>query len=230
MTMTAKGRRLQARSFLFPAWISSPALSRARTGVGRVAAAGVPVALAVGLLPALFSHTYRLAIRPRMEAETNPYLRIAATLQRTTRPDDLILATGAGWLAQGEVYIPYFSGRPLLALQQVLKQRHGDRAASFDYIRQYMERCWGRGGQVYLLQEVLSSGPAYAVLGERYGLSQAEARRFFQPYLPRRAVQAGPHSIWVLSNPAAQPPQTADARRRPAPVRTTEARQRLSRA
>jgi hypothetical protein len=179
-----------------------------------MAVAGVPALMLLGLLPILFTHAYRLAIRPRMEAKTNPHLQIAVTLRQTTQPGDLIVATGAGWLAQSEVYIPYFSQRPLLSLQQVMKQQHGDQEAAFAYLRRYMERCWDRGGQVYVLQEVLASGPAYTVLHERYGLSQADALRFFQAYAPRPALGAGPHTVWVLSHPPGRY-ESADSGRAP---------------
>jgi hypothetical protein len=191
---------------------------RSLAGAGQFALGAGAAVVVTALTLALFFQTYREAIRPRMEAAGNPYLQVAEAVKEVTRPGDLVLATGTGWLAQGEVYIPYFSGRPLLAMQVVLKRQNGSKEAAFDYLRHYMERCWTRGSRVYILDEALESREAYGVLLERYGLSHEEARQFFQAYAPSPVLQAGAHSIWQLSPPAvmdstvAAAPQTAKAR------------------
>jgi hypothetical protein len=149
-------------------------------------------------VPVLFYRSYGQEIAPRLEASTNGNLALAETVRRATHPDDLVLVTGAGWLALGEVYIPYFSRRPMLALQAVLKQEQGDKAAAFERLRREMERRWARGQQVYILHEVLASRAAYSVLAERYGVRQSDALQFFEPYAPRRSLQVGAHSIWLL--------------------------------
>jgi hypothetical protein len=190
--------------------------------VVNVGAGGMAAALAL----ALFFQTYRQAIRPRMEAAANPYLRVAEAVRSATRPGDLVLATGTGWLAQGEVYIPYFSGRPLLAMQAVLKRHDGDKEAAFDQLRHYMQRCWNRGGEVYILDEALKSGEAYQVLLERYGLSREEARQFFEVYAPRPVLQAGTHSVWQLSPPLSTG-DTLAAADQPARMRVLGMRERL---
>jgi hypothetical protein len=191
----------------------------------RLASAATVTAFIFAAVPILFFHSYRAAIRPRMEASTNANLRLAEAVRRATQPGDLVLVTGTGWLALGEVYIPYFSRRPMLALQAVLKQEHGDKEAAFRRLRDEMERCWARGGQVYLLSEVLASRAAYSVLAQRYGVQQSDAIRFFEPYAPRPSLQAGAHSVWRLSRPLIDGRGNIHAQRGPEGERVAGSRQ-----
>jgi len=128
-----------------------------------------PASAALALWIALFiAINWICSIRPNMAAAASPFQRIALDVRAHTSPGDLIVVMGAGNDAQCEVDIPYFAERNLLSLHSTLTSAHEDAPLSLQRAQAQIARTLGLNHQVYALDEVLNSRPAFAALQKKH--------------------------------------------------------------
>lgn len=153
-------------------------LDLSKRGFKKVSVRGNTIALATVTL--LFVTNFFGTILPQSDERNNIDLQKAVFLRENTNLGDLIILAGGGkGYNIGRVYIPYFSARSKLPLNQAIDGRLNDPFFNVAY-RIYMER--ERGHKVFALSEVLENSEAIKTIAKNHRLRPSDIITFFSNY------------------------------------------------
>jgi hypothetical protein len=138
-----------------------------------------------------------LYVLPKMPVESNSSLVIAQEVRENTPPKSLVIVDGMGYIANMEVYIPYFGKRDTISLHQAML-RHGNKGMS--WLQQRIRRELSSGNRVYALGEVFNSPKAWQELTERYGIERGDVRAALMPFHPVKRFRVSDQPVYELRN------------------------------
>ena len=136
-----------------------------------------------------------LYVLPRMPAESNQSLAIARQVRANTPARSLVVVAGTGYLAQMEVYLPYFSERETVSLHEVMS-RHGKNGLR--WLARKLRADLSAGKHVYLFGEAFDSPKAWQELSARYGLERQAVHGVLDSFRPKPVFRAGDQLVYEL--------------------------------
>lgn len=136
-----------------------------------------------------------LYVLPRMPVESNPSIVIARKIRESTPPKSLVIVTGMGYIADMEVYIPYFGKRETISLHQTMLRHGGE---GIDRLQRKIRGELSEGNHVYVLGEVFDSPKAWRELTGRYGLKKQDVRAALIPFRPVKRFRVSDQPVYEL--------------------------------
>lgn len=136
-----------------------------------------------------------LYVLPKMPKESNRPLMIAQKVKQNTPEKSLVIVAGMGYVANMEVYIPYFAERETVSLHHAMI-RHGDKGIK--WLREKINKNLSEGSCVYVFGEVFDSPKAWQELGERYGLNRQDVRAELIPFRPVKRFKVSDQPVYEL--------------------------------
>jgi len=128
----------------------------------------------------LFVTNFFGTILPQSEGKNNIDLQKALFIRENTELGDLIILAGGGrGYNIGRVYIPYFSARSKLPLNQAIDRRLKNPFANVRY-RIHLEREGGH--KVFILSEILENSEAIKTIVKNHNLRPGDIITFFSNY------------------------------------------------
>lgn len=170
---------------------------------------------AVAALAILAVNNVVVGIAPHAVAANNGRLLKALAVGAHSDPGAVILLAGAGDGADAEVYVPYFAGREVIAVNTLLG-RAPTKAHGLASLRAAINQALASGRRVFLHEELVSSEGPYRVLAARYGLTRPELLAFL-----RRHYRLGRPVRWLAPVEAKDASANYGARGAPDTRRTT---------
>ncbi len=153
----------------------------------------VPVASAIAIV--LGAVNFTQYVLPHMPERSNKSVTIARAVALNTPRGSFVVVSGMGYLAQMEVYVPYFANRRVISLNQVMG-RHG--ARGIEALRADIRSRLDAGTGVYVLEDVTEPGEAWRQLGRRYGIDREQVWRAFAGFQLTPTFLAGNQHVYVL--------------------------------
>jgi len=139
---------------------------------------------------------FGLYILPKMPEESNRNVLVARQVGASTPRNSVIVVAGMGYLAQMEVYIPYFGGRETVSVHESMS-RYG--RAGVAQLAARIKRKLSAGGQVYVFGEVFRPGPAWRQLEKRYGLRREMLNQVLTSFRPAEAFRVPGQTVYRLA-------------------------------
>ncbi|MEN6372484.1 MAG: hypothetical protein ABFD64_10790 [Armatimonadota bacterium] len=136
-----------------------------------------------------------LYVLPRMPVESNPSIVIARKIRENTPPKSLVIVAGMGYIADMEVYIPYFGKRETISLHQTML-RHGGKG--IDRLQQKIRGELSEGNRVYVFGEVFDSPKAWQELTKRYGIKRQDVRAALIRFRPVKRFRVSDQPVYEL--------------------------------
>jgi len=136
-----------------------------------------------------------LYVLPKMPEESNRPLMIARKVKQNTPEKSLIIVTGMGYVANMEVYIPYFAERETVSLHHAMI-RHGDNGMK--WLLEKIKNSLAEGSRVYIFGEVFDSPKAWQELGARYGLNRQDVRAMLIHFRPMKRFKVSDQPVYEL--------------------------------
>jgi len=151
-------------------------------------------------------------IVPHLEPGGSPFQRVALDIKEHTDPDDIVILTGEGDLAECEVNIPYFGDREAISLHTMLARHHDDPRETEAAVQAQIDTAMRSGHGVYVLAEAHDPAGASTLLIARHPAATiAFIRDLYAPWTSQISWKSDHGPVWKL---AERPVHKAEVSRR----------------
>ncbi|MDQ1350631.1 MAG: hypothetical protein QG657_933 [Acidobacteriota bacterium] len=140
----------------------------------RVSLAGAGILI---LILSIFIINFNYYVKPANNLENNRNYQAAATIEKVTPPQAIIVIAGCGsdLSIHNKIYISYFAGRKVFILDWML-----GKGLTLDDIRARLEQEQSKGIPVYFFSDALREGPALQQLLKNHHMEAVDYHRFLE--------------------------------------------------